>query len=525
MGKISGYPQVGSMGTNDVFLIDTYPFGENSTSIVSKADVLGVGSVLSVFGRTGTVTATSGDYTAAQVGALASTTDLSAISSANATVGAVSMNSHKITNLTNGSSAQDAAAFGQIPTSASTIGGLTAANNLSDVANAATALTNLGAASSGANSSITSLSGLTTALSIAQGGTGQTTKAPAFNALSPMTTAGDIIYGGSSGAGTRLAAGTSSQLLIGGTTPSWGAVNLASMVTGNLPVTNLNSGTSAASTTYWRGDGTWATPAGSGTVTGPSTATVANDIVVWKNTDKVSIIDSGYVLPASAIVGLTDTQTLTNKTLTTPTTTFATGGATFNGSSSGSTVLNASAVASGTLTLPAATDTLASIAATQTFTNKTIVATSNTVSFATFTNPYKFSAYQAGSWSTPSNAFGAITFDTKLFDTGTNYSTSTSRFTAPVSGFYQFNAGFNFSGTSGGTTLYLITLYVNGSETARGTETTAPATNTNNDGTVSAFLQLSATNYVQVYVFTIQSLMGNTGINLTYFNGYLVSPS
>lgn len=38
-----------------------------------------------------------------------------------------------------------------------------------------------------------------------KGGTGQTTKAPAFDALQPMSALGDVIYGGASGTGTALA--------------------------------------------------------------------------------------------------------------------------------------------------------------------------------------------------------------------------------------------------------------------------------------------------------------------------------
>jgi hypothetical protein len=63
-----------------------------------------------------------------------------------------------------------------------------------------------------------------TAIAIANGGTGQTTKSAAFNALSPITTTGDLIIGNGTNSATNLAIGTNGYVLTSnGTTATWAA--------------------------------------------------------------------------------------------------------------------------------------------------------------------------------------------------------------------------------------------------------------------------------------------------------------
>ncbi|NDC41117.1 MAG: hypothetical protein EBZ77_06135, partial [Chitinophagia bacterium] len=114
-------------------------------------------------------------------------------------------------------------------------GVLPLANGGTNATTAALARTSLSAAASGANSDITSITGLTTALSAPQGGTGRTSY-----------TIGDILYASATNALSVRAASTSGYSLISngaGAAPTYQQVSLTAGVTGTLPL--ANGGTNA----------------------------------------------------------------------------------------------------------------------------------------------------------------------------------------------------------------------------------------------------------------------------------------
>ena len=134
----------------------------------------------------------------------------------------------------------------------------------------------LGTPASGIMTNVTGLpltTGVTGTLPIANGGTGQITASAAFNALSPITTIGDMIYGSAANTSSRLGIGTDGQVLtVVAGIPAWVSVgaNVSSFsggTTGLTPATATTGAVTLAGTLNIANGGTGITVFGTGVQT------------------------------------------------------------------------------------------------------------------------------------------------------------------------------------------------------------------------------------------------------------------
>ena len=180
----------------------------------------------------------------------------------------------------------------------------------------------LGTPVSGVATNLTGLpltTGVTGTLGIGNGGTGATTQAAAFNALSPLTTVGDLLYGAASGAGTRLAGNitTTKQFLTGtGTGAAANAPTWAAIAAADLPVHSAALITSGTLGVANGGTGLTANPAngqiaiGNGTNYSLATLTAGSGISITNGSGSVNIAST--VTPSNyvAVAGSTMTGVL-----------------------------------------------------------------------------------------------------------------------------------------------------------------------------------------------------------------------
>ncbi len=114
---------------------------------------------------------------------------------------------------------------------------------------------------------VLSFGSLGSVVAITEGGTGAITAADARTNLG-------VDAAGTDNSVDVTLAGTPDYLTISGQEITLGSVDLSTDITGNLSVNNLNSGTDASATSFWRGDGVWVTPAGGGNVSTSGTPVI-----------------------------------------------------------------------------------------------------------------------------------------------------------------------------------------------------------------------------------------------------------
>tara|TARA_X000001388_G_scaffold74790_1_gene68409 strand:- start:514 stop:1023 length:510 start_codon:yes stop_codon:yes gene_type:complete len=135
-----------------------------------------------------------------------------------------------------------------------------------------------------------------------------------------------------------------------------------------------------------------------------------------------------------------------------------------------------------------------------------------------------FSAYLTASVSYGSaTTYQLVTWNATHFNTGNCYSTSTGKFTAPVTGIYQFNAHLYMYNTDSSNTAF----YVNGSRIYR-ISGGVFASNVNPGASQGNMLHnLTAGDEVQIYAYASDACTiyhgGGGAVDITsYFSGYLI---
>lgn len=205
-------------------------------TVVAVANTYNVvaGTGKAVTGSAGSVYVRGGNYyvfgTNSGIGATVTTLNMQGevagtdiISTVPSSVGGTGLTTFGAANRAIYSTSASALTAGTLPVAAGGTGGTSAS----------TARAALSAAASGANSDITSITGLTTALSEAQGGTAQTTWAT-----------GDLLYASGSNTLSKLGVGSTNQVLtVVGGVPTWaaGGSSAADTLTGTTLASNVVS--------------------------------------------------------------------------------------------------------------------------------------------------------------------------------------------------------------------------------------------------------------------------------------------
>lgn len=156
---------------------------------------------------------------------------------------------------------------------------------------------------------------------------------------------------------------------------------------------------------------------------------------------------------------------------------------------------------------------------TQTLTNKTMT---NPVINYTDTAPnfnVKFRTHLTTASNTGNAAFAKINFNVELYDTGSDYDNATNyRFTAPVTGYYHFDARTRLMATA---TVGIISLYKNGVEFIDGSDLRVSMSLM--ALSVSSDTFLTAGDYIEVFVYGNAAIAIDNSNQMTYFSGHLFS--